>query len=159
MTERKPPGVSFETWVDTRIRRGLERGDFDGLAGAGRPLPRREREQTSYDWALDWARRQQADPRDLLPPGMALRREREDLPGRVAGLPSEATVRALVASFNARVEQHWRRPQDGPDAVPGLADAEALVAHWRATRPPPALAPPPDPGTPPRRRRWWRRRG
>jgi Domain of unknown function (DUF1992) len=157
MTERKPPGMSFETWIDHQIRQAQARGAFQGLEGAGRPLPRREREQTSYDWALEWAKRQQADPRDLLPPGMALRKEREDLPGVVERQPSEAAVRALVEDFNARVELHWRRPQDGPDVVPGLADLDALLAHWHATRPAPEPAAP-EPVPPPRaRRRWFRR--
>jgi len=157
MTERKPPGMSFETWVDQQIAQARARGAFDDLDGAGRPLPRREREQGSYDWALDWARRQAADPRDLLPPGMALRRERDELPGRVAGLPSEAAVHALAEDYNARVEAFWRRPQESRWApVPGLADVEALVAHWRATRPPPP--PPAESPVPPPRRRWWQRR-
>ena len=160
MTERKPPGMAFETWIDHQITQAQERGAFEGLAGAGRPLPPRVKEQTSYEWALEWARRQQADPKDLLPPGMALRREREDLALRVPTLPSEAAVRATVAEFNARVEQHWRRPADGPDAVPGLADEDALVRLWHATRPPssaseePVVAPP----SAPPRARWWRRR-
>ncbi|MGY1690260.1 DnaJ family domain-containing protein [Geodermatophilus sp. SYSU D01105] len=157
MTERKPPGMSFETWVDQQITQAQARGAFADLEGAGRPLRRREREQSSYEWALEWARRQQADPRDLLPPGMALRRERDELPERVAGLPSEAAVRAVVDDFNARVQAFWRRPQESRWApVPGLADLDALLEHWRATRPPP---PPPVevPAAPPRRR-WWHRR-
>jgi hypothetical protein len=150
--------MSFETWVDHQIAQARDRGAFDGLEGTGRPLPRRSAEQSSYEWALEWARRQQADPRDMLPPGMALRREREDLPDVVRGLPSEAAVRGVVEEFNARVEQHWRRPQDGPDAVPGLADVDALLRLWHATRPPP-VEPPPAPAPPPRRRWWsrWRR--
>ena len=157
MTERKPPGMTFETWIDHQITQAQARGAFEGLEGAGRPLPQRVKEQTSYEWALEWARRQQADPKDLLPPGMALRREREDLALRVPQLPSEAAVRATVADFNDRVEQHWRRPQDGPDAVPGLADEDALVRLWHASRPPepPPVAPQLLPARP--RRRWWRR--
>jgi hypothetical protein len=65
-----------------------------------------------------------------------------------------------VAEFNARVEQHWRRPADGPDAVPGLADEDALVRLWHATRPPPSAAEPvgAPPSVPVRSRWWWRRR-
>ncbi|TFV54049.1 DUF1992 domain-containing protein [Geodermatophilus sp. DF01-2] len=158
MTERKPPGMSFDTWIDHQITQARARGAFDDLEGTGRPLPRRDKEQSSYEWALEWAKRQQADPRDLLPPGMALRREREDLADVVRGLRSEAAVRELVEEFNARVEQHWRRPQDGPDAVPGLADVEALVRLWHATRPPPGPTEPVAPPAPPRSR-WWRRGG
>jgi hypothetical protein len=49
MTERKPPGMSFETWVEHQISKGLERGDFDDLPGAGRPLPYRDPDESVYD--------------------------------------------------------------------------------------------------------------
>jgi hypothetical protein len=151
MTERKPPGVSFQTWVDSQIARAQERGAFADLAGAGRPLPRRG-EQTSYDWALEWARRENGGVDGMLPPGLALRKERDELPGAVARLRSEAAVRELVEAFNARVEAHWRRPADRADAVPGMADLDMLLGHWRATRPPPEPEPEPAPAPPPRRR-------
>ncbi|MCV2490892.1 DUF1992 domain-containing protein [Geodermatophilus sp. YIM 151500] len=156
MTERKPPGVSFQTWVDSQVRRAQEAGAFDDLAGAGRPLAGLDRELTSYDWALEWARRENVDPLGMLPPGLALRREREDLPARLARLPSETAVRAAVDNFNARVDAFWRRPAEGPPVPVGQVDVAAAVAAWRAARPAPAEeAAPPAPTT---RRRWWRRR-
>jgi hypothetical protein len=157
MTERKPPGMSFETWVDHQITQAQQRGAFSGLSAAGKPLPRRDREQTSYDWALEWARRENGGVIDgMLPPGMTLRREREDLPGVVARQASEAAVRALVEDFNDRVAAFWRRPQLTADVVPGMADVDALLAYWHATRPPePEVVP--EPPAPPRRR-WFRRR-
>src|SRR5581483_547563 len=39
MTTRKPPGVSFESWVDKQIREAVDRGEFDNLPGTGKPLP------------------------------------------------------------------------------------------------------------------------
>jgi hypothetical protein len=156
MTERKPRGMSFETWVDSQITRAQAQGAFEGLPGYGRPLPRRDREKTAFDWALEWARRENGGVEGMLPPGMALRKEREDLPGVVGRQPSEAAARALVEDFNARVEAFWRRPQLNPDVVPGLADLDALLAYWYATRPPvPEVVPEPPA---PARRRWWRRR-
>jgi hypothetical protein len=165
MTERKPSGMSWESWVESQIARGMARGDFDDLPGAGRPLPRRSPDETFYDWVVEKARKENLDLFGMLPPGLALRKEREDLPHRVAALPSEAAVRALVADFDERVVQHWRRPAERSDAVPGLADLDALLAHWRARRPPePGAVPAPEspgpPGAPVRRRRWhfrWRR--
>ena len=32
MTERKPPGVTFETWTDKLVRLAIERGEFDNLS-------------------------------------------------------------------------------------------------------------------------------
>ncbi len=37
MTERKPPGTNWETWVDAQIRVAREQGAFDNLPGAGKP--------------------------------------------------------------------------------------------------------------------------
>jgi hypothetical protein len=154
MTERKPPGVSFETWVEHQISQGVRRGDFDDLPLAGKPLPRRSPDETVYDWVIEKARKENLDVFGMLPPGLALRKEREDLPRRAAALPSEAAVRALVEDFNDRVRLFWRRPQDPPVVPVGLADTDALVADWLRDRPAPVLpaAPPPAP-----RRGWFDR--
>ncbi|UOY00437.1 J-domain-containing protein [Blastococcus sp. PRF04-17] len=159
MTERKPPGMSFATWVDSQIDRSIARGDFEHLPGAGKPIPGLHREETAYDWALVKARREGVDTAAMLPPGLALRRERDELPDRAARLVSAAEVRALVDDYNARVEAFWRRPQESRWApVPGLADADAVVAAWERSRPPDP--PPPVEPAPAARRRWlsrWRR--
>jgi hypothetical protein len=157
VTERKPTGMSFETWVDTQIAQGMARGDFDDLPGAGKPLPARSADESAYEWVIAKARKENLDLTGMLPPGMRLRRERDLLPAVAADLPSEAAVRALAEDYNHRVEQFWRRPQLTPDVVPGLADVDALVEQWRANRPPaePEAAEPP-PAQP--RRRWWHRR-
>jgi hypothetical protein len=158
MTERKPPGMSFETWVDSQISRSIARGDFQHLPGAGKPIRGLEREETAYDWAVAKARREGVDTAAMLPPGLALRRERDHMPGHAARLTSEAEVRALAEDYNARVEAFWRRPQESRwSPVPGLADVEALVDGWRASRPEPP-APPPVPPPAPARRSWFRRR-
>ena len=159
MTERKPPGMSFETWVDNQISRSIARGDFEHLPGEGKPIPGIEREETAYDWAVAKARREGVDTAAMLPPGLALMRERDDLPARATGLTIAAQVRALVEDYNARVEAFWRRPQESRWApVPRLADVEAIVAEWERTRPPDP-PPPVQPAEPPRRRwsAWWRR--
>jgi hypothetical protein len=158
MTERKPIGMSFERWVDSQISRARDRGDFDDLAGAGKPLPRRTAEESAYAWVLDKARQENIDVLGMLPPALALRKEREDLPRRVVALPSEDAVRVVVGDFNDRVELFWRRPQEGPAVPVGLADVEALVAVWRMARPEPTVVPPPVQTPAPRRRfRFFRR--
>jgi hypothetical protein len=155
MTERKPPGMSFETWVDGQISQGLARGDFDGLAGAGKPLSRAALDETGYEWVLAKARKENLDVLGMLPPGLALRKEREDLPRRAAHLPSAAAVRALAEDYDERVRAFWRRPQESRwSPVPGLADVDTLVAGWTAARP---LPEPEVPVAAPPRLPWWRR--
>ena len=155
MTERKPPGMSFETWVDAQISQGLARGDFDGLSGAGKPLPRSALDETGYEWVVAKARRENLDLSGMLPPGLALRKERDDLPRRAEELPSEAAVRTLAEDYNDRVRAFWRRPQESRwSPVPGLCDVEALVEGWASNRPAPEPAAPP---AAPQRLPWWRR--
>lgn len=155
MTERKPPGMSIETWVDMQIARGMERGDFVAPEGTGKPLPRRSAADDAYEWVVQKARREGVDTAAMLPPGLALRRERDELPARVARLGSETEVRALAEDYNARVEAFWRRPQESRwSPVPGLADVEALVTGWLAERPEPL---PPAPPAAPVPLPWWRR--
>jgi hypothetical protein len=153
--QRKPAGVSFESWVESQIRRAEESGAFDGLSAAGRPLTGLDKEKTSYEWALDWARRENVDPLGMLPPGLALRREKEDLPERLRRLSSEGAVRAVLEDFNARVDAYWRRPAEGPQVPIGQVDVDEAVARWRAERPLPPPPPAPEPPRTRRRRRWW----
>ena len=60
MTQRKPPGTSWETWIDAQIRVAMEKGAFDNLPGAGKPLPDLGQE---YDplWWVKQARPARAD--------------------------------------------------------------------------------------------------
>jgi len=161
MTERKPTGMSFETWIDTQITRARDEGAFEDLDGAGKPLPRRTREQTSYDWALEWAKRENADVVGMLPSGLALRKQREELPALVARQPTEQLARAVVQAHVAQVDQYYRRPVEGPWVPVGMPDVEEMVDQWRRNRP--AAEPAPDAGSTPageppsRRRGWWRR--
>ncbi len=39
MSEQKPPGVRWESWIEQQIRRAQEEGAFDRLSGVGKPLP------------------------------------------------------------------------------------------------------------------------
>lgn len=155
MTERKPSGMSIESWVEHQISQSVERGEFENLPGAGKPLPHRSPDETVYDWVIEKARKENLDLFGMLPPGLALRKECEDLPRRAATLPSEAAVRALVEDYNARVQACWRRPQASRwSPVPGLADVDGIVADWQQSRPAPPVAPESPPVT---RRRFWRR--
>ena len=158
MTQRKPAGMAFETWVDQQIIQAQARGEFDGLAGAGKPLPKWSDDETAYEWVVAKARKENLDLFGMLPPGLALRKEREDLPRRAEALLTEAAVRALAEDYNERVQAFWRRPQESRwSPVPGLVDVDELVAGWESARPAPAPVVVPPPAPP--RRRWWQRRG
>lgn len=161
MTERKPADLRFESWVDRQIREAQERGEFDDLPGAGKPLPDLTGRYDPMWWVKQVARREQVS---LLPPALALRKEAEELLAGLAEVPTEAAVRDRVSDFNARVVAEMRRPQDGPMTVPHRLDIDEVVAEWsrrRASREPEARVeasgPVPEPARHPGR--WWRRRG
>jgi hypothetical protein len=161
MTERKPPGTSFASWIDRQIAEAQERGAFDNLPGAGQPLPRRD-EDAGQAWLRDYMRREGVSSDDLLPTPLRLRKEAERLADSVPGLRSEQEVREAVADLNDRILQ-WRRIPLGPPVFLPLIDEDALVARWRGARPAPASEPSPAPAdhgaaaSPAPRRRWWHR--
>ncbi|WP_156757221.1 DnaJ family domain-containing protein [Actinokineospora pegani] len=150
MTERKPSGVDFESWVESRIREARDRGDLDDLPGAGKPLPR------GGDWLTGYLRREGVSTQEMLPPQLRLRREVELLPERIGGLRTEAAVREVVSDLNARIDQ-WMRTGSGPVLV-RFVDEDAVVDGWRAARPGPEPAPGPVTAVERSRRRWWGQR-
>lgn len=155
MTERKPAGVSFETWVERQLREARERGSFDDLPGTGKPLPPTASDEMA--WIREKVRREDLPVAALLPPSLAVAKEAEDLPGRLARERSEARVRSLVQDLNARIDAARRGPQIGPPVRTALLDVETVVAAWRESRTPPPVPVAPDPPPPPVARRGWGR--
>jgi hypothetical protein len=157
MTERKPFGTSFESWIDKQVREATERGEFDNLPGAGKPLPGAHQPYDDEWWLKDWLRREGAPTDELLPTPLRLRKEIARLPATVRTLSTEDRVRAVVEDVNDRVRAWWRS-STGPQIHVGLVDAEDILTGWRADRAAiEAAAPPPAEQPKPRRRRWWRR--
>jgi hypothetical protein len=146
-----------QTWVDQQIRVAMERGDFDDLPGAGKPLGDLG-SQHDPDW---WIKRLVERERlVVLPPSVQLRKEDAELDDRLDRLATEREVRAAVEDFNSRVIATRYRLPEGPPLVTMPRDLEETVAAWRARRAERAArlaarrTPPPEEP----RRRWWRRR-
>jgi hypothetical protein len=155
MSQRKPPGVSFESWVDRQIREAADAGKFDNLPGAGKPLPELGGRDADNWWLKSYLAREGLPAEAVLPPSLLLRKEIEQLPDTVRGMRTEQEVRDAVQALNKRVIDHLRLPS-GPPVPVHLADAEAIVRRWTADRARPE--PPAPPLPPPPRARWWRRR-
>ncbi|WP_055489813.1 DUF1992 domain-containing protein [Streptomyces sp. TP-A0356] len=132
MTERKPPGVSFESYVDKQIRDAQERGEFANLPGAGRPAPAVT--ETTYD-ELWWIKRKMArEGFSVLPPTLALRKEAEDTLAAAVVAPSERVVRRLVEDLNGKIRGMMCRPPPGPPLGLKPYDIEEIVREWRERR-------------------------
>jgi hypothetical protein len=157
MTERKPPNMSYTSWIDKQIREAEDRGAFEDLPGAGKPLPTRG-EFSAEAWARDYMRREGIPGEDALPAPLKLRKESERLAESVHLLRSEQEVREVVAELNDRIMAFRRLPADGPPVVVRLVDGDEMLRRWRESRPtaPPAASPAPVASPRPRRRlrRW-----
>lgn len=122
----------YESRIDRQIREAQERGEFDNLPGAGKPLPDRG---TAYDedwWIKDWVRRENLT--GLAPASLRLRKEAEDLAQTLAGKTSEQAVRATVADLNERIVRARQGLVDGPPVFLSTFDPDEIVETWRRQR-------------------------
>jgi hypothetical protein len=133
VTERKPAGMSFTSWIDEQIAAAQERGAFDNLPGAGKPLPKRREADDGLTWVRDLLKREGLSTDELLPTPLKLRKQSERLAESVQELQSEQEVRGAVAELNRQIAQ-WRRIPDGPPIFVRLVDADEMVARWREGR-------------------------
>lgn len=144
------------TWVDLQVRQAMERGDFDDLPGAGKPLTGLDGRHDPQWWVRQLVEREQIT--GVLPPALQLRKDDAELDARLDALASEREARELVEDFNERVIRARYTPVDGPPLITMPRDVEETVAAWaerRAARRTPVRA---EPAPPPRRWRL-RRRG
>ena len=126
-------GSRYESPLDRRLREAQERGDFDNLPGAGKPLPDAGRDYQEDWWIAAWLRREGAAA-GILPPTLQLRREAEDLAKLVDRRTTEAAVRELVAALNEQIRRARVGLLDGPPALLPPIDADAVVRGWRERR-------------------------
>lgn len=112
----------YESFVDRRIREAMERGEFDDLPGAGKPIPGAGRPHEPNWWIKSLLDRERSDDR--------LRADYERIEARVGALwalGSEEAVRSAVERLNAEVSDL----DQGDDRFERF-DVEAVVAAWKA---------------------------
>jgi hypothetical protein len=133
MTERKPAGVGFESWIDAQIRDAQERGAFENLPGVGKPIPDLDQPYDPNRWVKQQIREEGLPTEALLPPSLRLRKELEQLRETVRDLPTEHAVRDAVADLNGQVAA-WLRTPSPPYVPVRRANADEVVERWRADR-------------------------
>ena len=149
-----------QTWVDLQVRQAMERGDFDDLPGAGKPIPDLGGQHDPDWWIKKLVERENIA---VLPPSIQLRKEDAEMDGKLDAMHVEKDVRRAVEDFNQRVIAARYGNPVGPPLITMPRDVDATVTAWkdrrderrrqarRTTQPatPPAQA---------RRRHWpWRR--
>lgn len=128
----------YESPVERAIREAQERGDFDNLPGAGKPLRNLgnpESEDPNW-WVRGLLEREHLDLTAAMPPALALRKEAAGYPESLLDLRTEESVRAVLEDYNRRVRQDRLRPALGPlpPLIARTVDVDDLVAQWRELR-------------------------
>jgi hypothetical protein len=150
-------------WVDLQVQQAMERGEFDDLPGAGKPLDLPDKHDPDW-WLKKLVEREEIT--GIAPAAIGLRKEDAELD---AVLDREATadgVRRVVEDFNARVIDARRQLTGGPPVVTPTRDVEAEVVAWQerrtarreAARAAAQTATTTGKTPRPSRRRWWSRR-
>jgi hypothetical protein len=131
MTERKPAGMTFDSWVEAQIERARRRGDFDGLPGHGEPLTDLDAADDPAWWGKQLLRREGVS---VLPPALGIRRKAEALREAAPSFRSEADVRMAAELLNTEISRLNSHSPGGPATTQAPLDPEALVRAWRDAR-------------------------
>jgi hypothetical protein len=115
----------WESAIDKQIREAAERGEFDNLSGAGKPIAGLDQPYDENWWVKDLLRRENMT--DGPAPLLALRTEIDGLPERLSRLTLESSVREIVTDLNTRIRSV------GGGAIDPI-DVNRMVAAWQERR-------------------------
>lgn len=126
---RKPAEESWESFTERQIREAQDRGEFDDLPGAGKPLEDLDR---PYD-ELWWVRRKLKEENlTYIPPALQLKRDVEEARARIDRARSEREVREVLTAINDRIRTANRTTVTGPPTSLMPLDEQTVLARWRA---------------------------
>ena len=111
-----------EPWIERVIREAQQAGKFDGVEGAGRPIPDLDLHYEPGWWARKWVHRerQRVDTIELV-------RELKNFLPRILAGTVEHEVRARLESLNTKIKQHNTSSPAG-EGLP-LLDVDRLLVE------------------------------
>jgi hypothetical protein len=118
--------VEFESWIDRQVREAMERGEFDNLPGAGRPLELDD----DPDWWIK-AKIKRENLEVVLPDALSLRKEVATVQDRLAGVRTADAARAVLEDLNRRIREFYASANGTPRIVVRLVDVEAELSVWQ----------------------------
>ncbi len=119
--------MQFESWIDRQIREAMERGEFDNLTGAGKPL---ELDDSDDWWIKAKIKRENLEP--VLPGVLSLRKEAETIQEKLADVKRADRAREIVEDLNRRIREFYARgwAPGEPRVVVKLVDVDAALQAW-----------------------------
>lgn len=132
MSERKPPGKSWESWIEGKIQEAQAEGDFDRLEGHGQPIPGLTAPYDPLWWVKKLLEREKLS---VLPLALEVRAKVDRELEAVWSVSREGDVRARVTAINAEIGRANRTAAEGPPTTQAPLDVDEIVAEWRRRRP------------------------
>lgn len=128
MSARKPSGLGWESWIDRQVREATERGEFDDLPGAGRPLPDLDKPYDELRWVKDKLRREGLT---YMSPSVALRKQVHDAYEAALDAPSERDARRILKAVNDKIRAANRTGIAGPPLMLVPYDIDRVIRERR----------------------------
>lgn len=128
MTQRKPTGLNWESWIDRQIRRAEERGEFDDLPGAGRPIPDLDKPHDEMWWVK---RKLRDEGLSYLPPSLALRKEATEARAAALEASTETEARRIIEDVNETIREANRKGIRGPSIMLVPYNVDRILEEWR----------------------------
>ena len=128
MTNRKPSGLHWESWIDRQVREADERGEFKDLPGAGKPIPDLDKPHDEMWWVK---RKLRDEGLSYLPPSLALRKEASEARAAALHAPSEAEARRIIEDINETIREANRTGIRGPSLMLVPFNVDRILQEWR----------------------------
>lgn len=125
MSERKPPGVSWQTWIDRQIESARAEGAFDDLPGLGKPIDGLEQPRDELWWVREKLRRENVE---YLPPSLAIRKEADEATAKALAAPTDEDARRILEEVNERIRYLNSHMVEGPPTTLMALDVDEILA-------------------------------
>ncbi len=131
MTEHKPPGKSWDSWIEELIRQARAEGAFEDLEGKGKPIPGLDAPYDPDWWVKKLLQREKVS---FLPPALEVRAKVGRALQEIWQVRSEGEVRQRVTTINAEITRANRMVTEGPPTTLAPLEVDAVLAEWRRRR-------------------------
>jgi len=131
MTERRPPGVDYESWIDRQISDAEKRGEFDDLPTAGKPLADLAKSPDPNWWIKGKLR---SEGLSYTPPSLALKKAVADALDAALEADSDEQAREVLETINGEIREANRKGIKGPPVVFRPFDVEGVLSARREGR-------------------------